>query len=93
MQIPVKQCQYFTLCGYKSPMLFGKGGTGHRGKDHVGCPMATEMFFLEVTQISFEIMCNCLSSIYLSSEQIGMLHASFKCSILSLGSLCLEARG
>lgn len=40
-----------TSCGHKSPTVFEKGGIGHWGKDHVGCPMTAEMFFLEVTQI------------------------------------------
>lgn len=75
-----------------------KGGTEHWGKDHVGCPMATEMFFLEGThnliwdyvQLFKQYE---LHFTYLSSEQIGILYASFKCSILSFGSLSLEARG
>lgn len=40
-----------TSCGHKSPMVFEKGGIGHWGKDHVGCPMTAEMFLLEVAQI------------------------------------------
>lgn len=44
LQITVKQCQYFTMSGHKNPTLFEKSGIGHWGKDHVGCPMATDMF-------------------------------------------------